>query len=233
MMNGIETRRFEMLARVRAFGANHSASFAPASLAATLLTQIGAAVDTLTARSAAQIGSQSSTRRATANRTLARQTLRDDLEAISRAARVIAAQMPSLDEKFRMPGSLRDQTLLGTARAFLADAAPLESEFIRHELPADFIATLTANIAAFEQALSEQRRAREDHKTATTAIEETLTTALTAVRQLDALVRNKFRSDTVMLSAWVQASRVQRGGHGKGSKAPGPPPADGPATAHV
>jgi hypothetical protein len=220
MMNGIETRKVEMLARVREFGANHSASFAPTSVTTTLLAQVGAAVDILAAHSAAQIGSQRSTRQATANRNLTRQALRDDLEAISLAARVIAKRMPSLDEKLRMPGSLRDQALLGTARAFLADATPLEAEFVRHELPADFLAKLAADIAAFEQALSEQRRAREDHKTASTSIGETLDGAVEAVRELDALLRNKFRNDAVTLSAWTQASRIRwRAGRGKASAA--------------
>ena len=139
--------------------------------------------------------------------------------------------MPSLDKKFRMPGPVRDQTLLGTARAFLADAAPLATEFVRHELPDDFLGSLATNIAAFEQALSDQRRAREGHKTATAAIGETLAGALKAVRQLDALLHNKFRHDALMLSAWVQASRVQRNGHGRGSKAPSP--ADAPTNARA
>jgi hypothetical protein len=211
MMNGDETRKLEMLARVRDFGAGHPAAFPPGGLAADLLTRVGAALDALADHAAAQIAGFSSARRATVDRTRARRALRDDLEAISRTAEAVDVTTPGVAKKFRMPGAARDQTLLGTARAFIADAPPFAAEFVRRELPADFLDTLASDVAAFEHALSAQRRSREGHKTATASIDEALAAGLAALRELDPVLRNKFRGDALMLLAWEQTSRVQRG----------------------
>jgi len=54
MMNEIETRKYEMLARVREFGATHAQAFAAGTFAAGLLAEIATAVENLSNHSVAK-----------------------------------------------------------------------------------------------------------------------------------------------------------------------------------
>lgn len=212
MMNEIETRKYEMFARVREFGATHAAAIPTNSLAADLLAQIGSAVDELSGHSATKATGAGTAREGTASRGLARETLRADLEAISRTARAMAPRIPNVHAKFKMPIAGRDQALLDAARAFAADATPLRSEFALRELPESFFVKLESDIAAFERALNVQRHGRETRIEAGAAIERTIAAAMQAVRQLDSIIRNRFGGEPAALAAWTSASRVQRAG---------------------
>jgi len=68
----------------------------------------------------------------------------------------MANEVPSLEEKFRVPRNNNDQELLNAARAFLADATPLKTQFIAHEMPADFLDDLQADIDAMQAAINSQ-----------------------------------------------------------------------------
>jgi hypothetical protein len=213
MMNEKETRKYEMLARVRDFSATHASAFATGTLAASLLAEIESAIERLSDHSATQSAGAAAVREGSASRRLARETLRDDLEVISRTARALADEMPPLREKFRLPPTGRDQALLDAARAFAADAEPHAAEFARHELGEEFFAKLEADIAAFERALAAQRRGRETRIAATAAIDDAIDDGVRAVRRLDTIVRNKFAADPVALQAWTSASRTWRSSH--------------------
>jgi hypothetical protein len=209
-MNEVETRKYEMLARVRDFGVRNASAFPAGAFAADLFAQVGTVIDRLSSHSVAQAAGGGAAREGAANRRLARKTLRDDLEAMGRTARIISVRLPNVGEKFRLPITERDQALLDSARAFAADARPLAAEFALHEMSATFFAKLDADIAEFEQSLAEQRGGREARIAATAAIGATLASGLRSVRQLDTVIRNKFAGDSVTLMAWASARRVQR-----------------------
>ena len=125
-------------------------------------------------------------------------------------ARALALDTPGLETKFRMPRSGTDQALLTAGRAFAADAVPLAGAFQQHEMPANFIDELHADIAALEEALSGRARSRDAHVVATAALEATVERGSKAVQRLHAIVRNKFRDDPAVLAAWESASHVER-----------------------
>lgn len=213
-MTEVQARKIEMLARVRDFGAGHAAAFTPGTQAGDLFAKVAAAVEKIAAQAAAQATSNGTVREGNANRRLARENLRGDLEAVSRTARTLSAVIANVDAKFRMPASSRDQALLDAARAFAADAVPFRAQFAALELGDEFFAKLEADIAAFDQALATQNRGREARITTTAAVSSEVTQAVRTVRQLDTIVRNRFTRDAVTLSAWAAASRVQRPGRG-------------------
>jgi hypothetical protein len=222
MMNENETRKYEMLARVRDFGTRHATTFPPGTLAAELFAQVGSAVAQLSNYSVAQATGNGTAREGTVSRHLALEALRTDLEMLSRTARTIAVRQPGIVEKFRLPETERAQALLDTARSFAAAAVPLRDEFALLELSATFFAKLEADIVAVEQALSVQRRGRDARVAARASIEGTVSAGVLAVRQLDTIVRNKFATDAVILMAWTSASRTHRIGR---TTTPQPEPA--------
>jgi hypothetical protein len=86
----------------------------------------------------------------------------------------------------------------------------LKNEFIRRELLATFLEDLNAALSAFEGAVSSQNQNTEKRVTATAAIESVIERGRQLVRELDAIVSNKYRGNRATLAAWESASRVER-----------------------
>jgi hypothetical protein len=206
-MNILKIRRYEMLVRVRQFGATHPDAF-PA-LGTQMFGAVGAAVDALHQQGAAQVSSRGAAKEATATRATARAALLQALEAISQTAHALALDDPGLDKKFRVPISRNDQRLLAAARAFADDAAPMAGAFVAHNLPASFIDDLRAGIDRLEQAIQQQTAGKEAQAAARVGIDAAIADGFTATQHLDAVVRNRFRNDPATLAAWQSARRIK------------------------
>jgi hypothetical protein len=210
-MKDSEKRRHEMLTRVRDFGEVRAASFPDGTRGNELFADLNQVVTELDTHARDQSSGRSAGAQGTTSRAMAREALYEDLLAISRTARAMAFDTPGLEERFRLPrGNRNDQALLSTARAFLADADPLKADFIRNELPSDFLQDLAGDIAAFEQSIADQNRSAGARVAATTAVDSAIERGVTVVRQLDAIIRNKFRDDPSTLAAWTSASHTER-----------------------
>jgi hypothetical protein len=231
-MNGLDTRRYEMLTRVRDFGAAHSDLFPKASRGAQAFAAVAAAVAELTRHAAEHVSGRGSAREGTSSKAVTRDALHDDLDAISRTARALALDIPGLDEKFRLPRGNGDQTLLTAARAFRRDATPLAKEFIEHDLPKDFLADLDASIKDFENAIHEHEAGKDTHVAARAALDTAMQAGLDAVRRLDAIVRNRLRNDAPIVAIWERARHVEYpASRAKNEAAAEPTPAQAPLSA--
>lgn len=222
-MNDLDTNKLAAATRVRDFGAEHPALFPAAQFRGELMAAITALVTELNTHATKQVSGAGQARQGTTTKASARTALRDDLEAINRTARVMAFDMPGLDDKFRMP-RFTDQALLTGARAFLAEATPIKSDFIRFGMPDDFLEDLAADIAAFEQAVTQQSQGLEQQTSGTAAMDETIDRAMKALRQLDTIMRNVLRDDIGTLTAWITASHVERVPRRRRSGQPPAPP---------
>jgi hypothetical protein len=204
-------RTLDMLKRGRVFGDAHLSSFSPVSLARQLFLDIGHTITEIEGHAAAESAAGGSKRQSTAGKAVAREALRELMEAIRRTARAMALTMPGLEDKFRIPRGNNDQILLNTARAFAQEALALKDEFIRHEMPPDFIERLNAAIANMEAAIGVQTTAKGASKSAGVSIDEAIGRGLEAVRRLDPIVRNKFADQPTVIAEWDGARRIQRG----------------------
>jgi hypothetical protein len=229
-MNSFDTRRYEMLVRVRDFGAANATFFPPSTLGAKSFTAVGAAVAALSDHAAMHVSGRGSAREGTASKAVAREAIRDDLEAIVRTARAMALDTPGVDDKFRPPRSNGDQAILNAARAFARDAAPMAAAFHEHDMPADFLDDLQQDIDAFEEAIRDHEAGKDTHVAARAGIEAAIDEGLDAVRRLDAIVPNRLRNDPKALALWERARRVERTSRAKSDGAE-PEPAPVAATA--
>lgn len=209
-MNDTQRRTYEMLARVRDFGAANAAAFTAGSKGKELLDGLGVVLAQLDGHAEAQVSNEGAAAGGSTSRKAARERLRDQLEAVARTARAMSFETPELAARFRLPRGNNDQSLLGTARSFHTNAAPLKADFARHELPADFLEALARAIADFESAVTEQNTGRAARSAAVAAVEDATARGSALARQLDALVRNKFDGDPARLAAWDAASRTER-----------------------
>lgn len=211
-MKDTERRGYEMLVRVDEFFTSRTVDFPSDSMAGTLLTSLREQVTVIEDKASQQSVGFNTRREGTTSRAIARENLRDQMEAISRTAAslALADTTPGIEDRFRMPRGSNDQSLINAARAFATEAEPIKRFFIGYGLPPNFIDTLMTSIAAFEEAIARQNSGRDTHVSATTAIDGALERGINLVRQLDAIVRNKYRDQPPQLAAWESASHIER-----------------------
>src|SRR2546423_1835320 len=209
-MKDTENRTHEMLMRVEQFCTGEHAADFPADTRAGALAQT---VHTKFTQLATQVGEQAAARRlaqsATERKEAPRQLLRAALEQIRNTARGMDADTPGTAARFKLT-SRTDDALLAAARAFQTNAQSLKAEFIKNELPADFLDQLEKHLTAFEQGRAAQATYVARQVAATTAIRALLKDSAQAVKQLKPIVRNKYRDDPATLAAWESASRIER-----------------------
>ena len=222
-MDDKETRRHQMFVRVRDFGQAHIGDFAPNSLAHQGFSDLATVIVNLDQHAAAEHSGRGSARQGTQTRAEARESLRDALAAINRTARAMDDNVTGIEDKFQLPMADNDQLLLNAARAFKDDVDPLQADFIAHEMPADFLADLDADITAMEAAMSNQASGVSAHVTASASIDDTISRGNDLVRKLDVIVRNKYADNGPVLAEWTSASHTERGP--RHSPPPTPPPA--------
>ncbi|HZT59878.1 MAG TPA: hypothetical protein VFA21_14805 [Pyrinomonadaceae bacterium] len=221
-MNIKDTRILEMLIRVRQFGAAHSSAFPDGSRGAELF----ALVAMIIAEMEGHATSQDTGRRAAKERTVqtkaALQSLRADLEALSRTARAMKRTTPGIADKFQMPRSSGAQASLIAARSFATNAEPLKDEFIRRGMSPTFREDLGAKIEALSDSIGSRAEKAGARVAATVAISEASEKGRDAVGELDAVVRNVFREDHSALAEWESASHVERAPHHAAVNPPAP-----------
>lgn len=209
-MNDSANRAREAFARAHGFTLAHATDFAPTSLATQLFTTLADILRDLDKHAAEQASSRGSAFEGTTTREEARRELRADLRAINLTARAMAAEVPGLDDKFRMPPIGNDQILLSAARAFLADATPRAAQFLAHEMPADFLDDLRDDIAALEAAINNQSSGVGSAVAARVAIETKVENGIATLNKISAIMRNKYANDPATLAEWTTASHIER-----------------------
>jgi hypothetical protein len=202
---------------VNDFGLEHRADFAPTSLATQLFTTIKDIVDELDGHAASQTASSGASRQGTATREQARLAVREDLKAISGTAAVMSDKFPGLDEKFRLPREDNDQDLMSAGNAFIAEATPIAADFIAHEMAADFLDDLRADLQALEDSMSAQSAGKGHRIAAGAAIDQLIDNGVAAVRKLNAIMKNKYANNPAVLAQWVSASHTERDPRHKGA----------------
>jgi hypothetical protein len=205
-----ETRLLDTLLRVREFRAAHAARIPAGSLAGELFDRVATLVDTFEGHAADQASGSRGAQEGSTSKAAAREELIRDLQAISRASRSMAVTVPGMEDRFRSPGSVSDQVLLGVARGFATNALPLKAELIKRGLPTNFLEDLNSDIAAFEQATLRQAQGTETRVAATAGIEDQFDEALSLLRELGPIMVNMFADDPTILAAWTSASHIER-----------------------
>ena len=157
-MDTIEILTYEMLVRVKDYGAGRTTEFPVGSRAVQLFTEVAAVVTELSHQAILQTTSAGGALVSTAAKARLRASLREDLRAYCQTARVITADDPDMKKKFRITKGNGDQHLIHTARAFLENAEPLKAQFPTHEIPAELLAKFKSDIDEFEAAISERNQ---------------------------------------------------------------------------
>lgn len=209
-MNDSERRKREAFLISCGFGDAHASDFADGSLAKQYFVNLKAVCAELDQLGGSEIAAFGSARAGTFSRQQARDAIIEHLQALRRTARAMADEVPGIEAKFRIPYDNNDRNLLNAARAALTDATPLKARFIAHEMAADFLEDLAADIAALEASMGDQASSVGDHVSASAAIDEAIGRGMDLLRKLDAIVRNKYANNAAVLAEWTSASHIER-----------------------
>ena len=208
-MRRTDTARYEMLVRVRDFGAAYGEWFPRSTRGSEAFAAVNTAVTQLEQHGASQYSNRQAVRSMKAANSDAYRELLEALDAIERTARAVALDTPVVDGTFAVPKKRGPAAVLNAARSIATNAGPLAKAFIAHGLPKDFIAQLETKIAAFEEARKQRVAAKEQHASARTAIEEAFESGTEAVQHLDAIVANVIGGDGQAMAAWNVARHVE------------------------
>jgi hypothetical protein len=204
-------RNREMFLRLKAFAASHT-DIPATTVWPQLLTDLNSVIADLDGQVSSEEVGKGAKLAGTATRGAAREALREDIEAIVRTARVIGETTPGFDDKFRMPRGDNDQAMLDLAHgiATLVTDAAVKAEFIRHAMPADFVADLNAGIAALQEAIGDQSEGRAGIKSAGVSIDETDSHGMRIARAMDVVANNFYSDNAAVLAEWETARHVER-----------------------
>lgn len=222
-MRDIEIRESEAVVRMRDFGVESAADFPALSLGGRKFAALNALAGEIDQLGAQQSEGQGAARTSTEAKRAARERVRRAMRAISDTAQAMELTMPGISNTFRMPKSNGDEALINAARAFVSSATPLKNQFIQFELPETFIDELTMAIEEFEGAAGSRNLNTRKRVSATAALRDALERGMRIRRELDPIVRNKYRDNPAKLAAWESASRVERAPR-KRAKTPETPP---------
>ena len=224
-MNAIETRRYEMLVRVRDFGKAHGELFGVSSPGGNAFATVEAAVTELSRHAVSKMSSQGAARDSGQRRETARTAVREQIDAISRTAGLMAEDKPDLAERFRLPKARNDQALITAGRLFIRESEAVEAEFIAHGMPSTFRTDLNAAVQRFEHALHDRDAGRAGQTAAQAGISAALESGIAAVDALDVIIANRLRGDAVTMAVWERERRVKypkSAGSGVTASAPAP-----------
>jgi hypothetical protein len=222
MNNETIRSHYDAFHRIQGFGTKHGGAFAAGSRGATLFAAMFAVVTRMEAGGVQKLSGTAGYRGGTDAKQLAAELLREDLREIRKTAEAIAEaeDTPEFDDQFMLPRSSSLAVLLGTAKAFLQDAAPHEALFLAFELPADFLADLQAGIARLEAADDDQQDGLSDQVGGTAELSAQTVKRMKIRKQLDAVVKNKFAGDAGILAEWATATHIVRPARKTGEETP-------------
>jgi hypothetical protein len=208
-MNDSQIRELEAGQRAREFAIAQAADFPPHTRGAALSALIEAAIRHVEEQAARQVAANLDRQESTEQKQAALESLLEQLSAINRTARSINQLFPGIADQFKMPRG-GDQTVLNLARAYISAATPIASEFTSRGLPETFLTDLQATIDAVTAAENRQAAALAALTSATAGVALGLRQLREALRELDAIMRNRYRQDPATLAAWKSARRVEK-----------------------
>jgi len=140
----------------------------------------------------------------------AREILRSAVAAIADMAIGMEPDFNGISDLFRFRRNLPDADMLALGRAFHANSAAYETDFIDYGLPGSFRTELDAAATAFEAETSEAAVAKADRVGAGQALAAAVATAMQILRTMDRIVKQKYANNPGKLAAWASASTVEK-----------------------
>ena len=216
-MDDRDQRRYDRATRVRTFGQENAADFAPGGKAQTHFANL----DRLLLQTDDAKAGQKPNR---VSKSTLLGALGLDLQNIARTARRIEEKENGFAAPYRIPDNTSESAVTIHTDALLlrledqpADAAPvktakaaLRARFIEFELPADFVTHLRADRKAIADANRLNQAETGGGVENTELLGQLLDQINAEIGDLDAIMHNKYTRQPEKLRAWQSASHIER-----------------------
>jgi hypothetical protein len=217
-----ETRRIsEMATRMDGFGGLTVDDFpanSPARQRFNELHDLCVKIDTQGAKEALE---KNAAKAATKRKAARVESARRQMKNIRETILSVEGQQPGISQNFNMPSSNSAEALIEGARAYIAAATPLKPLFLSREMPEDFLENLAETIRSYDEVVDDYNTHNVNRKGAKVMLKDACAQVLVIRRELDPIVRNKFRNDPEKLSAWETASHLERPPRRRAAAEPG------------
>ena len=204
-MNFPNRSRYDMLIRVRNFGAAHRQRFPETSSVHAAFSIVATELVQIEALAVAEHVSSRSAR--AARKGEARRQLQESLVRAANTAWVLSRTIPELTNHTETPGAIADRLLVTFGRGFVTAATPYVAQFAAHGIA---IERLGEQVEAYEVAVVERSTRRDELAQTRNRIDASLTRALEAVDTLDVTVANTFATDPMTLALWKRERRLEQ-----------------------
>jgi len=209
-MNAATRRVSEMLTRTKGYGAITVDDFPANSIGWQMfrtMNDLSDKLDLFGSREAQEKGAAKAATEAKAS--LLSYILRQ-MKTIRETALSVEPQQPGISQNFNMPASSSAESIIEAARAFVAAATPLKPLFLSREMPENFLEVLTDSIQIYEEAVNNSNLHSANRVAARAMVSDVCSQILAVRRELDPIVRNKYRDDPEKLALWETASHLER-----------------------
>jgi hypothetical protein len=221
-MNHHEMARTDSFKRIDVYGNESAADFPPASKGAQLFAALKLVIARIVAATIGQTSAKGDVRQGYLGKGTARENVRARCASIANTSRGAAYDVPGLDVKFYLPVDLTQDELLAHAQMILADAPEHEEKLLEWGEEEGFLGELAEAVADFEQALSTTSAATGEQVEATADISEEVREGMVIRRQLNVVVRNRYKNDAGKLAAWESAYHIEHPAKKKKDNEPNP-----------
>jgi hypothetical protein len=130
------------------------------------------------------------------------------MQPIAAIARKKLGSTPAMQVLALPHKSTSDVGLIAAGTGMAEACAQYQQVFLDQQMPADFIAQLTAAVKAVQDAVNSQAQARLDVNEATKGVKAQLTITHTDVKVINGLVVKQLKGQPGLLGAWTNAKRV-------------------------
>jgi hypothetical protein len=130
-------------------------------------------------------------------------------------------QQPGVSQHFNMPASTSAESIVEGARAFIATGTTMKPLFLSREMPENFLEVLADTIQSYEEAVNDYNLHSANRAAARAMLDDVCSQVLAVRRELDPIVRNKYRNDPEKLAMWETASHLERQAKRNASAEPG------------
>ncbi len=219
-MRDSEIRKAQSLNRMNDFGVERGGDFPAASLGGQKFAEVKALVLEVDTLGAEQAGADAAARASATAKRAARLSILQKMRAMRETSKAMEGEMPGVSDNFKLPTKNGDEALVNAARAFVTAATPLKAHFLQREMPATFLEDLTAAINEFESASNSLNLNKSKRVGATAGLKSAFVRATRLKRELNPIVRNKYRDDLSSLAEWESATHVEHPPKAKPKDAP-------------
>jgi hypothetical protein len=209
-MNDKNRRISELATRMYGYLAGVEDDFPANSLGGQRVAALGGLVTKIDELGSRQAQERNAAKAAIQRKNTFGEEIRRRMKEMRRTAVAGESEQPGVSQNFNPPSSESEESLIEAARAFVAAGTNFKPLFLARAMPENFLDGLATVIGSFEGAVEEYNAHSMSASAATALLEDVCSQVLAMRRELNPIVRNKYRNDHDKLAQWEAASHLEK-----------------------